>query len=138
MSQNYAFNELFKNTWDFNQMFSTQRRNIEALSEANQAVVEGCQAASRCQAEAVRENVESLLKSSKDMFNGGTPEANISKQADFARSLFENTLANLREISEMVTKSSFEAFDVLNRRAAETMEEFSKASATTTHSKKNK
>lgn len=136
MSQNYAFADWFKNTWDFNQLFSTQRRNIEALSEANQAVVEGCQAASRCSAEAVRTNVESLIKSSKDMFTSGTPEASLSKQADFARSLFENTLANLREMSEMVTKSSFEAFDVLNRRAAESLEEISKASATAAHSKK--
>lgn len=135
MSQNYAFADLFKNSWDFNQLFSTQRRNIEALSEANQAVVEGCQAVSRCQAEAVRSNVESMLKTSKDMFTGGTPEVSITKQADFAKSLFENTLANLREMSEMVTKSSFEAFDVLNRRAAESLEEFSKASTQATAKK---
>lgn len=136
MNQNYAFADWFKNTMDFNQLFSTQRRNIEALSEANQVVVEGAQAVSRAQAEAVRTNVESMLKSSKDMFTGGTPEASITKQADFAKSLFENTLANLREISEMVTKSSFEAFDVLNRRAAETMQEFGKASIQTPNKKK--
>src|SRR4051812_30087471 len=123
MNPNYAFTEMFKNAFDFNQLFSTQRRNIEALSEANQVVVEGAQAVSRRQAEVIRENVESVLKASKDIFTNGTPEANISKQSDLAKSIFENTLSNLREITEMVTKSGFEAFDVLNKRAAETMEE---------------
>lgn len=129
MSQHYAFADWFKNSLDFNQLFSTQRRNMEAWSEANQVVVEGAQAVSRASSEAVRSNVENVLKSSKDVFNGGTPEVSIAKQADLAKSIFENTLSNLREISEMVTKSSFEAFDVLNRRCAESLEEISKASA---------
>ena len=56
---------------------------------------------------------------------------------EYMASFFENSLANLREMGEMITKSSFEAFDVLNRRAAESMEEISKTStAAATASKK--
>lgn len=131
-----TFAEMFKNTLDFNQLFSTQRRNIEALSAANQAVVEGAQAITRRQAEVLRTNVEDALKASKDMMTAGTPETNMTKQADFAKTMFESTLSHLREITEMATKSGFEAFDVLNKRAAETLEEISKASGTTTTSKK--
>lgn len=138
MTYNYAFNDMFKNMVDFNQLFSTQRRNIEALSAANQAVVEGAQAVSRRQAEVIRDSVESTLKASKDMMTGGSPETSMSKQADFARSFFESTLSNLREMSEMITKSSFEAFDVLNRRAAESMEEISAASAKVAPTSKKK
>ncbi|NBO18185.1 MAG: phasin family protein [Proteobacteria bacterium] len=122
-----AFADMFKNTMDFNQLFSTQRRNIEALSAANQVVVEGAQAITRRQAEVIRSNVEDVLKASKDMMTTGTPETNLTKQADFAKSMFETALGNLREITEMVTKSSFEAFDVLNKRATETLEELTKA-----------
>src|SRR5262245_13823985 len=104
MTYNYAFSDMFKNMVDFNQLFSTQRRNIEALSAANQAVVEGAQAVSRRQAEVMRDNVESALKASKDMMTGGSPETSMNKQADFARSFFENSLANLREMGEMITK----------------------------------
>ena len=136
MSSNYAFTDLFKNSLDFNQLFSTQRRNIEALSAANQVVVEGAQAISRRQAEVIRDNVESALKASKDLLTSGTPETNMTKQAEFAKSIFESTLSNLREITEMVTKSSFEAFDVLNKRAAETLEEVSSASGHRTTTKK--
>ena len=136
MNYNNAFSEMFKNTLDFNQLFSTQRRNIEALSAANQVVVEGVQAISRRQAEVMRTNVEDTLKASKDLMTSGTPETNMHKTSDFAKSFFETSLQNLREITEMATKSGFEAFDVLNRRAAETLEEMSKATATTAAAKK--
>lgn len=139
MNYNNAFADFFKNSFDFNQVFSTQRRNIEALTAVNQAVVEGAQAISRRQAEVVRQNVEHVLKASKDMMTTGTPEVNVTKQADLAKSIFENTLSNLREITETVTKSGFEAFDVLNKRVAESMEEMGKVSAygaTATTSKK--
>ena len=133
---NNAFADLFKNAFDLNQLFSTQRRNIEALSAANQAVVEGAQAISRRQAEVIRTNVEDVLKASKDLLTSGTPDTNLTKQADFAKGIFESTLSNLREITEMATKSGFEAFDVLNKRAAETLEEISKAAPVATAAKK--
>jgi len=123
MTANYAFTDFFKGALDFNQLFASQRRNIEALSEANQVVVEGAQAITRRQAEVMRDNVENILKASRDLFTGGTPETNLTKQAEIAKDMFEKTFTHLREISEMATKSGFEAFDVLNRRAAETMEE---------------
>jgi phasin family protein len=138
MSSNYAFADYFKNALDFNQLFSTQRRNIEAISAVNQAVVESAQAISRRQAEVVRDNVESMLKASKEIFTSGSPENNISKQADLAKSIFENTLSNLREITETVTKSSFEAFDALNERAKESLEELSKAANSAPAKKSNK
>ncbi len=91
---NYAFTDMFKNSLDFNQLFSTQRRNIEALSAVNQAVVETAQELSRRQAEVVRDNVENVLKASKDIMTSGTPESNISKHADLAKEIFETTLSN--------------------------------------------
>ncbi len=129
MSYNNAFTDLFKNAFDFNQLFSTQRRNMEALSSASQVFIEGAQAVSRFQAEAARSTAEDVLKASKEIFTGGTPETSIAKQADLAKSIFESTLSNLREVTETVTKSGFEAFEVLNKRAAESLEEISKASS---------
>ena len=136
MNFNNPFNDSFKNIWDFNQLFSTQRRNIEALAEINQTIVEGAQAISRRQAEVVRDNVENVLKASKDMLSGGSPENSIAKQADFTKAIFENTLSNMREVTEMVTKSGFEAFDVLNKRTAESLEEISRASNSNNAAKK--
>ena len=136
MTYNNAFTDMFKNSFDFNQFFSTQRRNIEALSAANQAIVEGAQAISRRQAEVIRDNVESVLKASKDLMTGGSPEQSVTKNADLAKSIFENSLSHLREITETATKSSFEAFDVLRERTAARLEEFGKATTATTAKKK--
>ena len=80
--------------------------------------------------------MKTQLKASKDLMTSGTPETNMNKQADFAKSFFETSLQNLREISEMATKSGFEAFDVLNRRAAETLEEMGKATGAQPQAKK--
>lgn len=111
--------------FDVNQVFSISRRNAEAFSAAGSVVAETVQAASRYQAESVRSNVEQVLKAAKDMMVSGSPEINTSKQAELAKSLFETSLNNFREVSEMMTKSLFEASDVINRRAAESMEELS-------------
>ncbi len=75
-----------------------------------------------------------MLKTSKDVFSGKPPEVNLAKQTELAKSIFENAVSNLREMTEMVTKCSFEAFEVLNKRASETMNEVSK----TAHMNKKK
>lgn len=137
MASNQNFNEIFKMFGDFrtpqfpqvdwNSLFATQRRNIEAFSEAGQVMTEGFQAVTRRQAETVRENVSRMIKASKDLFSGPSPEASAARQAEFAREAFETAFNNAREMSEMVTKSSYEAFDVLNKRAAEQLEEITHA-----------
>lgn len=130
--------DMFKNNFDYNQILTTQRRNLEAASEAGQAVVENVQAISRRQAEIARETVENALKASKDIFTSGTPETNMSKQAAYAKNAFESTLSNMREVSEMAAKSCFEIFDVITSRASESMEEISKASAAGSSAAKKK
>lgn len=150
MAQAQPFNEFFKAfgdfkmptdfkmpSVDFNDLFTSQRRNIEAISSASQAMTEGAQAISRRHAEVVRSNVEQCLKASKELMTSGSPEASAAKQADFARDMFENMLSNLREVSEMATKSCFEAFDVINRRVAESMEEVGKAATQAAPKKKS-
>src|SRR5690606_9575060 len=85
------YNEVFKNfgdfktpAFDFNSLFEVQRRNIEALTAANQVVAEGAQAIARRQAETLRNNVDQVLNASKDMVSGGTPEINVEKQANLS------------------------------------------------------
>ncbi len=133
-----AFADMFKNNFDYNQLLNTQRRNLEAASEASQAIVENVQAISRRQAEIAREQVEGALKASKDIFTSGTPETNMAKQAAYAKNAFEGALSNMREVSEMAAKSCFEIFDVVTSRASESIEELSKASGVAAPAAKKK
>lgn len=112
-------------SFDVNQVMSIGRRNAEAFSTAGTVVAESVQTLSRQQAESVRNNVERVLKTAKEMMVSGSPEINTSKQAELARTLFETSMNQFREMSEMVAKSMFEASDVITKRAAESIEEIS-------------
>jgi phasin family protein len=128
-----AFADMFKNftdvskfpQFDMNSSFTTLRRNFEALSTANQRMVEGLHAASRRSADITRSKIETGLKATRDLMTSGSAEQNASKQAAYVKESFESGLNDLREVCEMVAKSSFEAFDVLNKRLAESIEEIS-------------
>jgi phasin family protein len=130
-----AFKSMFKGNFDMNQPIDALRRNAEAVTEACQVVAEGAQENFRAGTETLRSNVETVLKNSKDVFTSGSPEASLAKGADLLRSLYENTLANVREITEMATKVGFEAFEVLNKRASETMDEISQPAPRTSKKK---
>lgn len=120
------FSEFKAPTMDMNSLFSTQRRNIEAFSSAGQTMVEGVQAASRRQTEVMKDCVEGCIRVTKDMMTTPSPETNTAKQVDFARSMYETMVQNSREICETVYKSCFEAYELLNKRAAESMEEMAR------------
>ena len=124
-------------SFDVSSAVSIGRRNAEAVTAAGQAVSESVQAISRRQAELARTNVEKLLKTTKDMLVNGSPEINTGKQVELAKTMFEASLNNLREVSELVTKSGFEVFDVLNKRATESIEELSSYSPATATKKKS-
>jgi phasin family protein len=125
-----SFGEFKTPDFDMNRLLTFSRRNAEAFSAAGSMVVESMQSVSRCQAESVRNNVEEMLKTAKEMMSSGSPEINTTKQAELAKSLFETSFKNMREASELMTKSMFEASDVLNKRAAESLEEISSMSKT--------
>jgi len=109
--------------FDASSVVSFNRKNVEAATAASQALTESVQAITRRQAELARAQVEKVLKTTKDMLTGGSPEVNTSKQVELAKAIFENSLSNIREVSELATKSGFEVFDVINRRAAEGLDE---------------
>lgn len=116
--------------FDISQAVSFSRRNAEAVTAAGQALSESAQAISRRQAELARAHVEKLLKTTKDMLVNGSPEINTTKQVELAKTVFESSLNNLREVSELVAKSGFEVFDVLNKRASESIEEMTASAPT--------
>lgn len=126
MSNPFAFTDSLKHLFDVNQLMDTQRRNLEALATINQGMVECAQAISRRQAETAQASVQALLKTSRDVVSSGTPEAGLAKQAEFTRKICEQSVINFREASEMIAKSGFEAFDLINKRATEALNEVSR------------
>ncbi len=111
---------------DVNEFINVGRRNMEAASAANQALIEGAQAINKRSAEVMQNNIEKCISASRDVLGSATPETNAAKQSEVSKEIFETCVSSAREISEMASKSAFEAFDVINKRCAEAMEETSK------------
>ena len=109
--------------FDMQALVATQRRNIEAVSAANQLAVEGVQAVMRRQTEILRQMVEESSAALREMMATGAPEQKIAQQTELVKTAFEKALGNLRELTEMVAKSNTEAADVLTKRIGESLAE---------------
>ena len=108
---------------DVEAMMSAQRKNIEALSEANRLAFEGMQAIMKRQAEILRQTVEQVAGATKDMAEPGSPQEKAARQTELAKDAFETALSNMRELAEMVARSNGEAFDLLNKRFTQMFDE---------------
>lgn len=109
---------------DVNALMETQRRNIEALTAANRAAVDGMQAVARRQAEIMAQSLSEVSSLAQELAQStSNPQEMGTKQAEVVRQAFEKALANMRELAEMVSKTNTEAFDVMNKRFTESLEE---------------
>jgi phasin family protein len=100
---------------DFAALVDRERKNIEALAEANRIAFEGWQRLVRRQAEILQETMKKVVA------DAGQEDA-MKKRADLAKEGFEKALANMRELAEMATKSQKEAFEVVRKRIEENVE----------------
>jgi len=109
---------------DFEAVAAAQRKNIEALTQANQLAVEGVQAVVRRQVEIAREAMDEFSAVLREFVQpSGSPEDRFAKQAEYSKAALEKGVANARELAELVTKANTEAFNVLNKRVTEGLDE---------------
>jgi len=108
---------------DVEAVVASQRRNLEALGEANKLAVEGLQAVAKRQTEIFRQMMEEAAQAMRDMMTAGSPEDKAGRQTELAKEAFTRAIANMRELAEMVAKSQTEAFDVINKRVTDSLDE---------------
>ena len=107
----------------FDTLVEAQRKNIEALTAANQAAVQGMQAVAQRQAEILSQSMNEVSSIAQQLAGAGNPQEMTAKQAELVRKAFEQALANMRELAEMVSKSNTEAFAIINKRVTESLQE---------------
>jgi phasin family protein len=108
---------------DFDALVSSQRKNIEAVTQANRLAYDGLQAVAKRQVEILRQTVDEVVQATKDITEPGTPQDKVAKQAELVKGAFERALGNVRELSELVAKANTEAFDLLNKRFTQSLDE---------------
>lgn len=108
---------------DVDTLVTSQRKNIEALTQANKLAYDGLQAVVKRQVEILRQSVDEIAQATKDIAEPGNPQDKAAKQAELAKETFERSLSNMRELSEMIAKANTEAFDLLNKRFTQSLDE---------------
>jgi len=98
---------------DLATIIDREKKNIEALTEANRVAFEGWQALVHRQAEILQESVKRAVGTVQGEDLG-------TKRMDLAAHAFETALSNMRELAEMAAKSQKEAFEIIRKRAKKT------------------
>lgn len=109
--------------FDVEAAWAAQRRNIEALSQANQAAVEGVQALARRQFEMTRETFEGFSTLLRDLAQPAPVEDRIAKNAEYAKQMLEKGISHGRDIATIATKAGSDAAEILHKRASESLDE---------------
>jgi len=99
---------------DLAKIMDREKKNIEALTEANRVAFEGWQALARRQAEILQESIKQAVGTVQGEDAG-------TRRMDLAAHAFETTLSNMRELAEMAVKSQTEAFDIIRKRVEENL-----------------
>ena len=94
-----------------------QRKDMEALTEANREAYEGIKALAAKRNEILQETLAQWQAALKDVTG---PEA-ISKRTEAARQGVEQAMANLRELAEIEAQSRSKAWKVVQDRMQENM-----------------
>lgn len=108
---------------DFGALVERQRKDIEALTEANRIAAEGMQALAKLEAEILQKTMQEVMSAMSKAATGGDPMANAAKQAELAQQAFGKALANMRELAEVASKSQSEAYAVISKRVQQSIQE---------------
>ena len=108
---------------DVEQLTAAYKKNIEALTAANQAAFGSLQALARRQAELARQNFEATTSGVQSVIAAASPEEKIAKQTDAAKAALERNLANVKEVTEMVAKNQFQTFELISNALSQSIDE---------------
>jgi phasin family protein len=118
-----AFGEFRLPGLDVEAVVATQRKNLEALTQANQLAAEGVRALAQRQAEIAQQAFAEASALLREWTQPGAPEERLARNVEAVKQAFETGLATARELNEMTTKASTDVFSVITRRMSQGFDE---------------
>jgi phasin family protein len=109
--------------FDVKSLLETQRKNLQAFSEALQVVVESSQTIVQSQTEILSQFAADNSSLIQEITSEGTPEEKIAKHTDLIKKNYEKSVANWKEISDIASKSGKEATEIINKRVSASLSE---------------
>ena len=104
---------------DVSGFIEAQRKNIEALTQANQAAYEGMQELAKRQMEILQETVTEWQAALTETANREGSTA--AQRAEAAEKTFGKAFANMRELADMAAKAQTQAWEVVQKRFQENL-----------------
>jgi phasin family protein len=108
---------------DMAKILDAQRKNVEAITEANRIALEGVQSLMQRQAEIMQQSIEEATKSMQNFDPASDPAERVAQQTALAQESFQHALDRMRELAEMASSSQTEAFEAIQHRFNEAIEE---------------
>lgn len=109
---------------DVGKIVEAQKKDIEALTAANQAAYEGVQELAKRQAAILQETMAEWQAAMSQL--GGGAGANPAAQAELAQKAFTKAVTNMREMAEVAAKSQTQAWEVIQKRFRENLADMMK------------
>jgi phasin family protein len=106
-----------------NTVVDIQRRNVEALTAANQTIAQGLQTVVQRQGEIARQSVKQFQDLVSFKPSSTSVTETLVKQIDVAKTSYEKNVTNARELGDIVAKVGSEAADILSRRVVASLDE---------------
>jgi phasin family protein len=108
---------------DINTLVTTQRKNLEALTQASQLALEGAQAVAQRHVEIVRQVVDEVPAVLRNWTAPCDAEHRVAKNVDVTKQAFEACVANARELAEITAKAGNDVVSVLTKRLSESFDD---------------
>jgi phasin family protein len=108
---------------DVDALVASERKNVEAVTEASRATFESMKVIGKRQIEIFQETMNEATKAYDALTKAGSPPEVIAKETEIAKEAFQKGLNNMRELTEMVTQAQHELMDRINARIAESLDE---------------
>ena len=109
--------------FDAEAIVAAQRKNMDALVEANKAAAAGYQDLFKKQLAIFEETMAEAQKHMKS-FDGAKLDAETARaQGEIAKAAFEKALANMQALAESAQKANSEAYEIVSARIQESMAE---------------
>jgi phasin family protein len=105
---------------DLSAVLESGRKDMEALVAANKAAYQGLQELARKQSEMLTDAMRKIQEAAK---RAAPPE---SEPTQLARAAFQKTLADMKELADIVRRSQAEAMTKVTDRAIEHLQELKK------------
>ena len=113
--------------FDNKAFLESQKKNMEALVNANQAAMAGTQELFKAQSEMLQQAMADATEAAKELAGTSNPKELAEKQTDLVQTAVEKALANSTELGELVKHNQEEITKMINERFVASMQEIKEA-----------